>query len=239
VRATSSSGAIVATAETGADGSYRIDSLADGSGLPAGLYRVNAESTLVADPDLTPIRQPSLAARADEEGIRIFAILDGQLSWSYVVSRHRIGSETELDARIEESVHPVRGGALEWLDQPVAGRYRYHMAATASGTAEVLRAWSDEVEFRPAPLTRIVAYPDPWNGAGTIRMRRTGSGEVSVAILTVAGRRITTVPWPSGAEISCDGADAHGRPVPSGVYFLGLRDEVGRLLDMTTIVIQR
>ncbi|MCA9730101.1 MAG: carboxypeptidase regulatory-like domain-containing protein, partial [Candidatus Eisenbacteria bacterium] len=65
VSARSTNGRVVASALTEADGFYRIETLPDGSGLPAGSYRVLAESTLVPDPDVTPVLQPTVSARQD------------------------------------------------------------------------------------------------------------------------------------------------------------------------------
>lgn len=241
VRARSNAGPISATARTGADGAYRIDSLADGSGLPAGLYWVNAESTLIADPDVTPVLQPTLSAHASESHVEISATLDSELAWSYRIWRHRTGSGGTADAPIEESLYPVGSGPLEVIDRPEPGVYRYELEASPVDSApSVFRAWSNEVEFLISTRARIFAYPDPWNGIGAIRLRRSGAvAEMSLSIVDVAGRQIATVPWPFGSETSWDATDASGREVPSGVYFLGLRNEVGRLLDVTTIVIER
>jgi hypothetical protein len=241
VRARSNVGTTSATARTGSDGTYRIDALADGSGLPAGLYWVNAESTLVADPDVTPVRQPTISAHASESRVEISATLDSELAWSYRIWRHRIGTGGTAKGPIEESLHPAGGGPLDVIDHPEPGVYRYELEASPVDSAPpVFRAWSNDVEFLLSPGARIFAYPDPWNGIGAIRLRRSGAmAEMSISIVDVAGRRIATVPWPFGSETSWDATDASGREVPSGVYFLGLRNEVGRLLDVTTIVIER
>jgi hypothetical protein len=198
---------------------------------------------LVPDPDVTPVLQPFLSAEVRGENIHVSGVLDGALAWSYRIWRHPVGTSADRADPVLESDHPPGAGAIELIDHPASGTYRYEIEASPAPplAAPVMRAWSNAVRFEPGVQTRIRAFPDPWNGIGSVRLQRAGlRGATRISVVTVGGRQIATWTWPSGdSETTWEGTDASGRAVPSGVYFLGLRDEVGRLLDVTTIVVER
>ncbi|MEZ4652828.1 MAG: carboxypeptidase regulatory-like domain-containing protein [Candidatus Eisenbacteria bacterium] len=242
VSARSTNGRVVASALTEADGFYRIETLPDGSGLPAGSYRVLAESTLVPDPDVTPVLQPTVSARQDGDQIRIAVGLAELGSWRVRVWRStdpEEPGELVLDRMVSGAV-----GSVEILDRPpTSGTYRYALQADLllDTGPEPLRAWSDPVAFARLVRVQVWAYPDPWSGVGAVRLRRSVSSErMQLAIISASGRRVASLDWPTNeVERVWNGTDSRGRPVPSGVYYLGLRDGTGRLLDGTTVVIGR
>jgi len=80
----------------------------------------------------------------------------------------------------------------------------------------------------PAPGSlRVVAYPNPFNPAVTVRLEIAKAGMVEAVIYDVAGRKVSTLqsgPWPAGVRtIRWDARNDAGRPVASGVYFLRVR----------------
>ncbi|MCA9729432.1 MAG: hypothetical protein KC729_17220, partial [Candidatus Eisenbacteria bacterium] len=147
--------------------------------------------------------------------------------------------ELVLDRMVSGAV-----GSVEILDRPpTSGTYRYALQADLllDTGPEPLRAWSDPVAFARLVRVQVWAYPDPWSGVGAVRLRRSVSSErMQLAIISASGRRVASLDWPTNeVERVWNGTDSRGRPVPSGVYYLGLRDGTGRLLDGTTVVIGR
>jgi len=91
----------------------------------------------------------------------------------------------------------------------------------------------------PAP-EKIVVYPNPANGAGSVRtvFNLGGSGDVKFQIFTTAFRKIQEVDLgdlQAGTQTaSFELRDSWGRPLANGVYYLvfsrGSERSVGKLL---------
>lgn len=80
----------------------------------------------------------------------------------------------------------------------------------------------------PAPAARLHQnHPNPFNPATTFRFELHHAGEVRLEILDLRGRRLRTLldgVRPAGVnEVTWDGRDAAGRPLPAGVYVYRLR----------------
>jgi hypothetical protein len=78
----------------------------------------------------------------------------------------------------------------------------------------------------PHSLALAPVMPTPVRGAATIRFTMSRPGPVMLTVIDARGRRVTTLV--NGARASgthterWSGLDAHGAPVPPGVYFLRL-----------------
>jgi PKD repeat protein len=75
--------------------------------------------------------------------------------------------------------------------------------------------------------------PDPLGSAGQIELSTPVPGPVSVGIFDIGGRSVRIVAdqtWaPAGAvTFAFDGRDAHGAPLPRGIYFVTLKSPTGR-----------
>jgi hypothetical protein len=145
------------------------------TGLPAGRWRVSAESTIVQAPSLTPILQPRLNAGPGDPGmISLEARLAQGMRWCYLVARFESASAPQAPGggsgigggiEIPEEVIVARGemtpaGSEDVLQlndlPPGAGPYRYLLLAWPSSGAcgdppagSVFSAESEDVA--PAP----------------------------------------------------------------------------------------
>lgn len=209
------------------------------TGLPAGRWRVHAETTLVPDPTLTPVWQPALEAVAANGTIEV--------RWSLVpgaIWRIRIEREDERgDLRSIFEADAVAGGTGGIADRPEFGeRCRYCLSAWAVGGTGVepgpgdapYRAWTDWIapdEGEPpgsgdGDRSRIRAWPTPWSQQGALRFvsSRAPSPGGRLDILAASGRRLAVLPWPEGGiELEWDGRDESGRRLPAGFYLCRLR----------------
>jgi flagellar hook assembly protein FlgD len=91
------------------------------------------------------------------------------------------------------------------------------------------------VEGTPRALTGLSAAPNPFGGSTSLTFNLSRTGTVSLAIMSVDGRRVRTVQpaifAPGPHSYRWDGLDDHGRPVAPGVYFAVARTPEG---DVTT-----
>ena len=81
-------------------------------------------------------------------------------------------------------------------------------------------------------------YPNPVQNVGTMRFTLRTAGHVDLDLYDVAGHRVRQLAsrsFPAGENsLRWDGADDHGRTVPSGIYLLNLRaDGVNRSMKVS------
>ena len=91
----------------------------------------------------------------------------------------------------------------------------------------------DREDSPPAPrAARLLVHPNPFNPRTTVSFRMDRRGTARVAILDVAGRRVTTLidrDLPLGAHhVVWDGTTSSGRAAASGVYVVLLETPRGR-----------
>jgi hypothetical protein len=215
------------------------------TGLPAGSWRVAAETTMVEDPILTPALQPTIVARALSRGrVEVEWALPASVRWSYEVDR----DDTAVPVRIAGGDAAIDGdGVLRAIDEPPDGVWpvRYRLRAWIAGTQpsagfETFSGWLEfSVQDEASAAWHVRAYPLPWNGQSPVRVAflRDGGpaspGEIASAtrlrILSAAGRTVAGRELNAGTtEIVWDGRDASGRTVPSGVYLLHWEEAGGR-----------
>jgi hypothetical protein len=94
---------------------------------------------------------------------------------------------------------------------------------TASASFDVL------LELTRAPTSSEIApephhaSPNPFRESTTIRLDRPDVPAVEASVHDVAGRRVRSLPAPSGRQLSWDGRDDSGRIVRPGVYLVRVR----------------
>jgi hypothetical protein len=95
-----------------------------------------------------------------------------------------------------------------------------------AAVATLLGATSSPARAAVSEL-RVVAAPNPFRAATTIRFSVPETGPATVAILDVSGRRVRTlldaVAVPGERSLVWDGRDEAGRALASGVYFYRLQ----------------
>ena len=236
-----------AQAETAEDGTFVLDRLGlleseeIRTGLPAGSWRVSAESTLVEDPGLTPILQPSITARLFAGGqVEVEWELPTAGPWAYLVDRECAGLSTLL----ADGVTGVGETIVRAVDVPAAGiepvRYRLRAWEAGSGPDAAFLAWTDWISIKPSGSTGsswdLRAFPSPWDGRGAVRLallRPDGTAESGpgrpgglLRIVSADGRTLLSTRMAEGeAGFSWNGLDAQGRPAASGVYLLHWRND--------------
>lgn len=223
-----------AETETDAEGRFLLDRLGGPdsrdlrTGLPAGTWRVTADTSLVADPVVTPTLQPAIQARNAGRGVvTVVWRLPVGHRWRYEVERETAGDRTRIDAGERDATGE---DSLRIFDRPPApGPVRYVLRAWVGpeGAGEPFLAWSDWIEPEAAlePAGVVRALPSPWNGRGAVRLVWRGGpapGEGRLRIVDASGRIVRTLEAAAAGagEAFWDGRDGQGRAVPSGLYLL-------------------
>lgn len=114
---------------------------------------------------------------------------------------------------------------------------------------QLLRRWIEElgaatsvVQLSPLPAATTLgpAYPNPFNGATTLRFTVDVPSPVSLVVFDALGRKVRTLHSdhvPAGSyQVSWDGADDLGRPVASGVYLYRLVARDYRMTRRLTVL---
>jgi len=103
---------------------------------------------------------------------------------------------------------------------------------TVSANRPLITAISERVEAPSLSPQLSAPFPNPFNGAVTIRFNiNARSAEAQLAVYAVNGQRLRRWPlgnYPAGAnEIVWDGRDQRGRTVASGTYSIELKVDSG------------
>jgi flagellar hook assembly protein FlgD len=73
----------------------------------------------------------------------------------------------------------------------------------------------------------IVPFPTPFAGRGTMQFHLPAPAAADIAVYDLRGARVVQLDGtlrPAGWHaIAWDGQDRHGRPLPSGIYFVRTR----------------
>ncbi len=218
----------------------RLGNQAEGSlrgGLPAGLWRVVAESTLVPDPVVTPIMQPVLRAEP---------VAGGEVAVSWIVAPHlpwwcRLYRSPKPDDgwSLVHEVASGRGideGTGRFVDAPPeVGAYWYRLDAWVmdgyhepQGPEDAWSAWSGPVEAGSGQAgynsyANLRLSPNPWDRSGPLSLRLDHSAPVDrrLQLFTVTGRLVTDELWTAGT-LGLDFRFPQGIQPATGVYFFRL-----------------
>jgi hypothetical protein len=225
-----------ARASTDEAGWFVLDRLAEDvgirPGLPAGRWRVLAESTSVVDPSVTPILQPWIEAEPGDPGfVRVSAWLAPEVGWR--VRLERVDSLGRPALVTEEDLQAGAAAPRTWIDRPEgAGPFRYVLTAWVAGpdgpagapwtaatqAIEVTAAAGEPLEIHVSPL--------PWNGRGTVTFRSVVPLRGGwLRIWSAAGAEVARIPWTAGSTTCAwNGTAPSGAPVPSGCYLYRVSD---------------
>ncbi len=219
----------------------RLGNQEDGSvrgGLPAGFWRVAAESTLVPDPVVTPIMQPVLRADPLPGGeVGVSWTVAPDFMWWCRLYRSPDLADDWFPVHEGASGLGVDGGSAWFVDTPPeAGTYWYRLEAWVTGDHHLPQgsegawsAWSGPVDTGSEQtshnaLSTLRLSPNPWDGRGplSLRLDRPVPVDGRLHLFTVAGRIVADEFWPAGTRVlSWTVPDGVG--LATGVYFVRLR----------------
>jgi hypothetical protein len=105
----------------------------------------------------------------------------------------------------------------------------------------VLDPFSDAPELEGTLAARLErAHPSPSAGPVAARLLLPRSFSVAIQVLDPSGRIVLDLPERSfpagGTPVTWDGRDQHGRPVPTGIYFLRARVDGAALTQRVAIL---
>jgi hypothetical protein len=164
--------------------------------------------------DLVPVQLEGLAASREPHGVRVGAVLTGEID----CARIRLVRETPGAPRVLAAEQSCSRGTIDLLDEnPPRGRVRYVvLEVDAAGHERTLgTVW---VEASPEP---VFMRPNPTGGSLHVAAAEIGQGVAHVRVYDAMGR------WIAGGFVTTagndlvrvwDGTDRTGTPVPSGSY---------------------
>jgi subtilisin family serine protease len=124
------------------------------------------------------------------------------------------------------------GDAIAY-DHPIGPKVNAQRAVTQAPTAVA-------VDGAAPGLPRVVAVPNPLQGAGEIRFALPAAGRARLALYDASGRRVRTLvdgPLSAGSRgIAWDGTDDRGARVAAGVYFAQLTAEGSEVRSKVVLV---
>jgi hypothetical protein len=215
-----------AETRTNASGSFRLDRLADGSGLPAGKWIVGADSIAITEMLPTPIRTIRLDIARHGILVRIGFDLPGDLVVSDWVVERRCGDGEAVTVN-DASTHPegTRARAIVDAGGNEGCEYRLTVELGQDGGGRIESSWTAV----SATAARSV-FPSPWDGRSVLRLPDLVMPDTPCVLLSPDGSRVLTL-RASGPDVLPPAA-AH---LASGVYFLRWRDASG--LERTSRVV--
>lgn len=243
------------------DGRYLLSRRPDGSGIPAGSYYVAVAATRVPAPEVTPIAPVSFAATANDGVVALAFRLPAE---TVQIRLRRAADPMDLEAGGGASLFEGPPGELGegpgfgFEDRPpVAGSWWYALdtwGGQGAGRALAGPVEAGDPRHRLGPSLRL--RPNPWDGRGEVELRLAPGvpGRGTLHLHDAQGRRVTTItlgdartlgesePGPGGEEsvgLRWAPRDHAGRPLPSGVYYLGWHDLDGAERAATRWVVLR
>jgi M6 family metalloprotease-like protein len=116
-------------------------------------------------------------------------------------------------------------------------------AATMTASLQVSLASGindEEADLLPRKTVLRQNHPNPFNPSTQIKFDLARGSKVTLTIFNILGRPVRELlngRYPAGStEITWDGTDKAGRPVPSGIYFYELVTEEGRESRKMTLI---
>jgi flagellar hook assembly protein FlgD len=112
---------------------------------------------------------------------------------------------------------------------------------TATLQVSLASAVDDEkIALLPEKTVLRQNHPNPFNPSTRIKFDLARGTEITLTIFNILGnpiRELLKGRYSAGStEITWDGTDQAGRPVPSGIYFYELVTEVGRETRKMTLI---
>ncbi len=212
-----------ATGQTDDAGSFRIERLGDGTGLPAGEWVVATDSMTIPRVSLTPAVSVGLMAVRIGAGV----LLTFRFPSDFTITGWRLERSEAGGPPVgvtDATAHPDGLGARDYLDRVPPGFHRYRLVMETvldgHGPAEFRSDWilPDGSTVRPRGVV-----PSPWDGEGEIVLPGPVASGTKVEVVAANGRRILRL------EARGDRTSFEGGDLPAaGVYFLSWKDPSGR-----------
>jgi len=147
---------------------------------------------------------------------------------------------TEMNNRAVSS----SGDRYEYCDETALPEKRYSYRVCLSGSGGERECYGPVELAVPGQVSHFVLnqnYPNPFNPLTTVSFSVANNGLVQLSVYSISGARIAVLMQkdlsPGKYEVSWDGRDTIGRPVPSGVYLFRL--EAGDFVATRKMVLLR
>ncbi len=227
---------VVGESLTDKDGLFRIDRLADGTGLPAGDWIVATDSIAVSGIETTALLVVGLEGERTGADVALRLVIPEGMpirDWSIErceagsgpvvpcgVGAHSIGTSVVIDSHM----HPDGVFARSWVDAEARGACRYCLTVTTDRYGEAVDLRSDWLEIESYAAGPRSVFPRPWDGRGKLTLPGGTASHEGIDLYGVDGSRLGRL----GADR--DGAAfEEGRIPASGIYFLRWRGDDGRI----------
>jgi 3-phytase len=183
----------------------------------------------------------------DPEGIAIYDTGNGT---GYVMITDQVQSPTTWEVFHRQSLHfllswngPTQGtDGIALVQQPLPNFPQGSFFAVHQDRAVHAYDWRDigaatgmcveagctpSAAWDPVRRSAIVPFPTPFGGRGTMQFHLPAPAAADIAVYDLRGARVVQLDGalrPAGWHaITWDGHDRHGRPLPSGIYFVRTR----------------
>ena len=188
------------------------------------------------------VELPSPQVFVQGNGINLSWQYNGQAADGFNVYRRTPNSSPQ---RVNTALVPTQNGQINFTDQPaVSGgtTLLYSYAPVIAGqeqgrSGEVEVVWSSDL---PQATGLLGNYPNPFNPQTTIKFNLAHSGEVTLTIHDLSGRRVNQLhigPLAAGPhERVWNGLDDQGHPLPSGTYHYRLQADGRSWMQKMTLI---
>jgi chitinase len=132
---------------------------------------------------------------------------------------------TSLSIKAQYVLDRQLGGVMIWaLGQDGIGNNQPLLTALGSSYLPVVNG--DETKTGSFSLVLYPAYPNPFNAVTTITYKLPAASKVELSIFTLQGEKVVTLVSEADNagwhQITWEGKDSGGQPLPSGVYFYSI-----------------
>jgi hypothetical protein len=179
--------------------------------------------------DQVPVSLADFAAKVEADGVHLTWKAPDAASFDVEWAANAAGPYERLNAAPVMADGSAQYAYVDAAPIAAGASRSYRLVAVeADGRHTVFGPWTVEGAATPRHVALLGAQPNPFNPSASIRFELPQAGEVSMRIVDVRGRVVTTLATGTHFEagvnaLGWDGRDAQGLAQPSGVYWAELQ----------------